>query len=97
MALPLLGLTIRLKGAAARNWDCQYSATFTDGSEVGPVSAGETCEAESLAALEAFQVVLRRRGGRAETEKGAAKPTTPARPPARGGQGPARGTRTGRR
>jgi hypothetical protein len=56
MALPLLGLKIRLKGEAANAYDCVYSATFVDGSAVGPVAAGESCEAESLAALEAFQV-----------------------------------------
>ena len=77
MALPLLGVIIRLKGVAARTWDCSYSATFTDGSEVGPVSAGETCEAESLAALEAFQVVLTRRATRAP-ENPAEKPAVSA-------------------
>ena len=64
MALPLLGLKVRLKGGAAKTHECSYSATFVDGSSVGPVPAGETCEAESLAALEAFQVVIRRRGRR---------------------------------
>jgi hypothetical protein len=68
MALPLLGLKLRLKGAAAKAYDCSYSASFVDGSAVGPVRAGETCEAESLAALEAFQVVLRRRGAAARGE-----------------------------
>lgn len=63
MALPLLGLKVRLKGNAAKTHECTYSATFVDGSTVGPLPAGETCEAESLAALEAFQVVIRRRGG----------------------------------
>ena len=63
MALPLLGLKVRLKGNAAKTHECSYSATFVDGSSVGPVPGGETCEAESLAALEAFQVVIRRRGG----------------------------------
>ena len=63
MALPLLGLKVRLKGAAAKAFECTYSATFVDGSAVGPVSGGETCEAESLAALEAFQIVLQPRGG----------------------------------
>jgi hypothetical protein len=64
MALPLLGLKLRLKGEAEKNFDCFYSATFVDGTAVGPVPAGETCEAESLAALEAFQIELRPRGGR---------------------------------
>jgi Clostridial hydrophobic W len=65
MALPLLGLKLRLKGNAAKTHECSYSATFVDGSSVGPVPGGETCEAETLAALEAFQVVINRRGGKA--------------------------------
>lgn len=63
MALPLLGLKVRLRGNAANTHECSCSATFVDGSAVGPVPGGETCEAESLAALEAFQLVIRRRGG----------------------------------
>lgn len=66
MALPLLGLKVRLKGAAAKTLECSYSATFVDGSAVGPISGGETCEAASLAALEAFQIVIQARGGRTE-------------------------------
>jgi hypothetical protein len=65
MALPLLGLKVRLKGAAAKAFECRYSATFVDGSAVGPVEAGEACEAESLAALEAFQIVIQPRAGKA--------------------------------
>jgi hypothetical protein len=62
MALPLLGLNVRLRGEAAKTHECTYFATFVDGSSVGPVPAGEACQADSLAALEAFQIVLRRRG-----------------------------------
>jgi hypothetical protein len=58
MALPLLGLKVRLKGEAAQRYRCTYSATFIDGSTMGPLEAGETCEAESLAAMEAFQIEL---------------------------------------
>lgn len=61
MALPLLGLKVRLKGEAAKNFECTYAATFVDGTAVGPVGNGEPCEAESLAALEAFQIVIRPR------------------------------------
>ena len=85
MALPLLGIKVRLKGAAARAFDCSYSATFVDGSAVGPVSGGEPCEAESLAALEAFQIVLHPRAGKAapkaapaKTAAGAVKPRAKA-------------------
>jgi hypothetical protein len=62
MALPLLGLNVRLKGEAAKTHECSYFATFVDGTSAGPVPAGEACQADSLAALEAFQIVLRRRG-----------------------------------
>ncbi len=61
MSLPLLGLKVRLKAAVEKTHECSYSATFVDGSAVGPVPGGETCEAESLAALEAFQIVIRHR------------------------------------
>jgi hypothetical protein len=62
MALPLLGIKVRLKGDAAKMFDCSYSATFVDGSATGPVPAGESCEAESLSALEAFQIELHAKG-----------------------------------
>lgn len=76
MALPLLGLRVRLKGAAAETHECSYSATFVDGSAVGPIEAGGACEAASLAGLEAFQIELRRRDG-ASNAKGVARPTGP--------------------
>jgi hypothetical protein len=74
MALPLLGLKVRLKGAVAKTHECSYAATFVDGSAIGPLPAGETCEAESLAALEAFQIVLQPRGG----ARGRTAPPSPA-------------------
>lgn len=58
MSLPILGLRIRLRGAAAKTHKLSVSASFVDGSEVGPVSDGEVCEAPSLSPLEAFQVTL---------------------------------------
>ena len=58
MALPILGLRVRLAGAAGAAFDCTYAATFVDGSSAGPVAQGAACEAESLAPLEAFQVLL---------------------------------------
>jgi Clostridial hydrophobic W len=78
MALPLLGFRLRLKGNAAKAYSCTYSATFVDGSAVGPLPAGETCESESLAALEAFQIELRPR----EARQGVSK-TTKAKAPAK--------------
>ncbi len=61
MALPLLGLRVRLRGKSAEAFTCTYSASFVDGSAVGPVEAGEPCEAASLAPMEAFQIVLTKR------------------------------------
>ncbi len=69
MSLPLLGLRLRLRGAAAEAFDCSYSATFVDGTETGPVEAGEACQSESLASLESMTIVI--------TPKGAA-PAEPA-------------------
>jgi hypothetical protein len=82
MALPLLGLRVRLKGAAAETHECSCSATFVDGSAVGPIEAGEACEAASLAGLEAFQIVLRRRDA-ASSAKTGSKPVEAARKPVR--------------
>ncbi len=107
MALPLLGIKVRLKGAAERQWECSYEATFTDGSKVGPVGAEEACEAESLASMEAFRIELRHRDSAAGPSRepvAAARPAAsatrpePAPPPAtpvRPTRPPARGGRPG--
>ena len=62
MALPVLGLKIRLRGGAAETYDCNYSATFVDGTSAGPVAAGEACETESLAPMESYRVEVFPRG-----------------------------------
>jgi hypothetical protein len=72
MALPVLGLRLRLRGDAARDWECTYSASFTDGTQAGPVAAGASCESESLSPLESFQIHLRRRGQAAAPARQAA-------------------------
>jgi len=84
MALPVLGLRMRLRGAAAETHECFYSASFVDGSAVGPVPGGEACESESLAPLESFQIIIQRRGQAAPQveAKAAAKPTPKAVKPA---------------
>jgi hypothetical protein len=81
MALPLLGLKVRLRGAAAKQFACSYEATFVDGSAAGPVNADETCEAESLAAMEAFCIVLRRRDAELPAVADAAPAPKSARAP----------------
>ncbi len=84
MALPLLGLRVRLRPEAAEAYDVVYSATFIDGSEVGPVMNGEPCEADSLAAMEAFRVEIRPRARAQQPEPPArtkaAKPARAAEP-----------------
>ncbi|MBS0640459.1 MAG: hypothetical protein U1E70_06180 [Acetobacteraceae bacterium] len=84
MALPLLGIKVRLRGAASEQFDMTYSATFIDGTEVGPVQGGETCEAESLAPLESFQITIQPRSGAAAAsapaKKAAAEPKAKAAP-----------------
>jgi hypothetical protein len=80
MALPLLGLNVRLKGEAAKTHECTYFASFVDGSSVGPMPAGEACQADSLAALEAFQIVLRRRGAATTPQPAREDPVRATRP-----------------
>ena len=58
MALPILGLRVRLRGDSMATHAVELRATFTDGTEIGPVGAGEPCESASLAPLEAFQITL---------------------------------------
>ena len=78
MALPVLGLRVRLRGAAAGAFECSYSASFVDGSAIGPVGAGEPCESEALAPLEAFQVTLRKREAAARPTQAEGKADRPA-------------------
>jgi hypothetical protein len=69
MALPILGLNVRLKGAAAKEYKLRYSATFIDGSAVGPVDEGTACESPGLAAMEAFMIELVPRQAAATTAR----------------------------
>ncbi|GBQ14199.1 hypothetical protein [Swaminathania salitolerans] len=63
MALPILGLCVRLKNGAEESHDLTLYASFTDGTSLGPVSGGTPLEAESLAPLEAFRVEITPRTG----------------------------------
>ena len=89
MALPILGLRLRVRGDAARAYDVSYSATFIDGTAIGPVAAGEACEAESLAPMEAFQLVFRPRSAAARV----AQPAGAAPAAVSSATGPARSIR----
>ena len=63
MALPILGLRVRLKGRAVDRFEIRVSASFTDGSQVGPVDGTQTAESPDLAPLEAFLVEILPRAG----------------------------------
>ena len=63
MALPMLGLRIRLRGAAAETFELRYSASFVGGARIGPVPAGEACESHDLAPVEALLIELAPIGG----------------------------------
>ena len=68
MALPILGLRVRLKGEAAERYEVRVTASFTDGSSVGPVDGTQTAESADLAPLEAFLVeIVPQDGVQAET------------------------------
>lgn len=82
MALPVLGLRLRLRGDAARDFEASYAASFTDGSQSGPVASGAACESESLAPLESFQIIVRRRGAAPAAAAPAAMPAPATQAPA---------------
>ena len=77
MSLPILGLRVRLRGNSAKTYAISLTATFVDGTKVGPVKDGEPCEAQSLAALEAFQVSIRPATGAAAMPSQAAQARAP--------------------
>jgi len=102
MALPLLGMNVRLKGAAAKEYTVRYSATFIDGSAVGPIEEGTACEAPGLAAMESFLIELVPRldasgSHRSTTDPGAADRPGGARPSAPRISTPKSPARSGRR
>jgi hypothetical protein len=61
LALPLRGFCLRLLPAAAVRHELACFARFVDGSEIGPVGSDRICATTNLAALEAFQIVVRPR------------------------------------
>jgi hypothetical protein len=69
MALPLLGLRVRLSGEAAEQFDLTVAASFIDGTKAGPVGQDETCESPSLAPLEAILVTLTPKAKKAKAKK----------------------------
>jgi hypothetical protein len=87
MSLPILGLRVRLRGEAAERYDCALTASFVDGTKIGPLDNGEPCQAESLAPLEAFHVALTPRAAEAPAEPPARAPA--AKPAAKAAAKPA--------
>ncbi|MEW9274043.1 hypothetical protein [Gluconobacter oxydans] len=75
MALPILGLRVRLKGKSAETHRIRLTATFTDGTRLGPVDGSEALEAESLAPLEAFLLEILPEGEETAAPKTAPKAT----------------------
>ncbi|QDH17119.1 hypothetical protein [Swingsia samuiensis] len=74
MALPILGLRVRLKGEAEKTHKIRLTASFTDGTRLGPVDGSEALEAESLAPLEAFLLEVVDQSEAGETTKTTKKP-----------------------
>ncbi|WP_086643999.1 hypothetical protein [Acetobacter sp. DsW_063] len=68
MALPILGLKVRLKGEAAEAYSCLLEASFTDGTKIGPIDGAIAAEAESLAPLEAFRIAIAPRDDQDDVE-----------------------------
>ncbi len=78
MSLPILGLRVRLRGQAADAYDCALTASFVDGTRVGPLDNGEPCQSESLAPLEAFHLEIMPRGGKEAAPSDAKAPAAKA-------------------
>lgn len=58
MALPLCGLRIKLSNEASKKYHIRLSATFIDGTKLGPVEDDSILSAESVAPLEAIRFEL---------------------------------------
>lgn len=58
MALPLCGLRIKLSEEASKKYHIRLSATFIDGTKLGPIEDDSTLSAESIAPLEAIRFEL---------------------------------------
>ncbi len=82
MSLPILGLRVRLRGEAAERLECALTATFVDGTKIGPLDTGEPAQAESLAPLEAFRIDITPRGQETGAKSGAAATAKAASAPA---------------
>jgi hypothetical protein len=91
MALPLLGLRVRLRGEAEARCRCVVWGRY-GGGEIVQVENGDLCRSESLKPLEGMRVALLPREG-ATSEAPAPTPPAAAAPPS---SAPTRRTRPGR-
>jgi hypothetical protein len=101
MALPILGLKVRLSDAAAKLYELRYGASFIDGTKLDDLRSEDSCETPSLAPLEAMRVELvRKTAGKAKAaaeapsaapkqaaSKAAPKVAEPAKPAPKGAKG----------
>jgi hypothetical protein len=57
LALPILGLRVRLNGHAAGLYQCTYWGSFVGPGEVGPIADGEACEADGQP-MDALRILI---------------------------------------
>ena len=81
MALPILGLKMKLSDAAAFRYDLRYSASFLDGTKLDDLGSEDSCETPSLAPLESICITL---SSKAAGKKQPATPAARAAAPASG-------------
>jgi Clostridial hydrophobic W len=86
MALPILGLRVKLSGAAAKQYVLRYDATFVDGTKLEGLGSEDTCETATLAALEAMRIELAPKTP-APAAKGKAAPAATEKPVPKGSKG----------
>ncbi len=100
MALPILGLKVKLSDAAAKLYDLRYSASFVDGTKLADLGSEDSCETPSLAPLESMRIELTAKAAgtaKAPAAKAAApakgKAAPPEKPAAKASKGSKAGTR----
>jgi len=79
MALPILGLRVKLSGAAAKRYDLRYSATFLDGTKLEELGSEDICETSTLAALEAMRIEITPKAGNTAPSEPATKAAAAAK------------------
>jgi hypothetical protein len=73
LALPILGLRVRLTGHAAELYQCTYWGSFVGPGEIGPVVDGEACEADGQP-MDALRVFIARKATPADAALPAGAP-----------------------